>query len=219
MRNEVRFFCFGKVRRRHERTHAGLFGAGAKNVLQFPPREGIDPDRRFVEEKEFGRGEKACGEPQFLLHPARKGAGAAILEARESRERKELRKARAGLVLRDAPQLGKNFEVFKDREFLIEPEFLRHEARAARKGRVRGRETEHAHVARVGREKPDEKPQKGRLSGAVGTRDRNETGLLGKFEREFVHRRERPSVGADKAFYEFFDAEDAHSGLSFTVTG
>ena len=70
-----------------------------------------------------------------------------------------------------------------------------------------------------GREKPHEKPKKGRLPGAVGSRDRDEAGLFGELERKLVHRRERPSVGADKAFYEFFDAEDAHSGLSFTVTG
>ena len=88
-----------------------------------------------------------------------------------------------------------------------------------RKRSLVGRKTEDGDFPGVGREKPHEKPKKGRLPGAVGSRDRDEAGLFGELERKLVHRRERPSVGADKAFYEFFDAEDAHSGLSFTVTG
>ena len=199
----------------------------ADDPEEFAPRERVHPDGGLVEnQKPRLRGQRA-GEPQLLLHAARKVSGEAILEAGQPGERHEFLKALLGGRLADAAELCEEFEVLLDREPLVEPELLRHEADQRREGGVLGvgPKARQPRPPGVGAKEPGQEAQKRRLSRAVRADERDELARFRNGEACAVHRPEGFPLRVGPDLGEAVDLEEggpgagAAQGANSTVTG
>jgi hypothetical protein len=137
---------------------------------QLAPRNRIDADARFVEQQDARRPHQRAGEPELLLHAARKPSGEPALEPLEVGEGEQTREALLALRPGDAAEIGVEVEILAHRQVLVEAEALRHVGgeRVNRRRFSDRAEAAHGDRALVRQQQPADKAKERRFPGAVG---------------------------------------------------
>src|SRR5688572_15939178 len=111
--------CFVHVGRRHEDGDA--VGEELREQLpEFAARHGVNTGRRLVEQNQLGLVHQRAGQRQLLLHATGKPIRQTVAERCELRHLEE--PVAAGLVIRDAVNLGKERHVLVDGEIAVQAE-------------------------------------------------------------------------------------------------
>ena len=121
--------CFLHIRGRDHHAHLRPARTDAVDQLpELPPRQRIDPGRRFVEDKEIGIVNQRAAERQLLFHAAGKLAGGPVEERIETGRAGQVVDARLALRLPLAEQAADEVQIFEHAERGVEiaPETLRH---------------------------------------------------------------------------------------------
>ena len=118
---------FFEVGGREDAAHFVLGHHPADRRPEFPPREGIDADGRFVEDQKARGREKCDGERELLLHPARELPGRARFKGCEPGGGEHLAGEGLDLPAGDALHAPEEEQVLHAGELGVEPEALRHE--------------------------------------------------------------------------------------------
>ena len=137
---------------------------------ELAPREGIDPDTRFVEQQQPGPLDQRAGEAELLLHAAGERTGESSGEGLEPGERQQSREGFIPFSPDYRAQIGVEFEIFDHRQILVEAETLGHIGDDAVQGSgvcLRIVAT-NAEGAVVDQEQASDEAQECGLAGAVG---------------------------------------------------
>lgn len=97
-----------------------------QNFPELPPRDGVHPCCRLVEEQRLRGVDKRAGESQLLLHSAGKIARPPFHERSEPREREQFIDAPPAFRAAHAKQIGKKGQVLLNTQVGIEAETLGH---------------------------------------------------------------------------------------------
>src|SRR5487761_387527 len=122
---------FIHVRSTEQDRHSLVRGLLMDDAPEFPPRNGIDAYARFVQYQHSWGMDQGAGETKLLFHSARQLSGSPFAKGSQSCHGEQLRKEIFTRVAAYTVQVGKQIEVFFDRQILIEPEMLRHVANLA----------------------------------------------------------------------------------------
>jgi hypothetical protein len=129
----------------------------------------VDAVGRLVEQEHLGLVEQRARERELLVHAAREGLGAPVLELGEARDGEEPLAAFSKRVPRETEHLPKEREVLGDGQIAVKTVLLRHVAQRFADARVlpEGVLSDEANLSSGRIEQPSEHPQRRGLSRAV----------------------------------------------------